>query len=99
VQQSLVFVGIQPENTPNLSENKESTLHLVVLLRTAMQTFVKTLKGKTITLEVDRSDTIDKVKSCCDIGLQDARYILEKNLYLKEIYRGYLYYSCAAKLH
>jgi ubiquitin len=28
-----------------------------------MQVFVKTLKGKTITLEVESSDTIDMVKS------------------------------------
>ena len=29
----------------------------------AMQIFVKTLTGKTITLEVESSDTIDNVKS------------------------------------
>merc|ERR1712232_1384020 len=32
---------------------KESTLHLVLRLRGGMQIFVKTLTGKTITLEVD----------------------------------------------
>jgi len=31
---------------------KESTLHLVLRLRGGMQIFVKTLTGKTITLEV-----------------------------------------------
>ena len=42
---------------------KESTLHLVLRLRGGMQIFVKTLTGKTITLEVESSDTIDNVKS------------------------------------
>ena len=36
-----------------------STLHLVLRLRGGMQIFVKTLTGKTITLEVEGSDTID----------------------------------------
>ncbi|GMH98732.1 hypothetical protein TL16_g13424, partial [Triparma laevis f. inornata] len=38
---------------------KESTLHLVLRLRGGMQIFVKTLTGKTITLDVEPSDTID----------------------------------------
>ena len=42
---------------------KESTLHLVLRLRGGgMQIFVKTLTGKTITLDVESSDTIDGVK-------------------------------------
>merc|ERR1711957_87826 len=41
----------------------ESTLHLVLRLRGGMQIFVKTLTGKTITLEVEPSDTIDNVKA------------------------------------
>merc|ERR1712216_117721 len=36
---------------------KESTLHLVLRLRGGMQIFVKTLTGKTITLDVEPSDT------------------------------------------
>uniref|UniRef100_A0A2N9FMB4 Ubiquitin-like domain-containing protein n=1 Tax=Fagus sylvatica TaxID=28930 RepID=A0A2N9FMB4_FAGSY len=42
---------------------KELTLHLVLRLRGGMQIFVKTLTGKTITLEVESSDTIDNVKA------------------------------------
>merc|ERR1712194_781380 len=42
---------------------KESTLHLVLRLRGGMQIFVKTLTGKTITLDVEPSDTIDNVKA------------------------------------
>ena len=38
-------------------------MHLVLRLRGGMQIFVKTLTGKTITLEVESSDTIDNVKS------------------------------------
>ncbi|KAI9276364.1 hypothetical protein BY458DRAFT_118429 [Sporodiniella umbellata] len=42
---------------------KESTLHLVLRLRGGMQIFVKTLTGKTITLEVESSDSIENVKT------------------------------------
>merc|ERR1711991_427320 len=42
---------------------KESTLHLVLRLRGGMQIFVKTLTGKTITLDVEGSDTIENVKA------------------------------------
>merc|ERR1712146_820421 len=42
---------------------KESTLHLVLRLRGGMQIFVKTLTGKTITWEVEGTDTIEAVKA------------------------------------
>ena len=43
---------------------KESTLHLVLRLRGGtMQIFVKTLTGKTITLDVEPNDTITNVKA------------------------------------
>ena len=38
-------------------------MHLVLRLRGGMQIFVKTLTGKTITLDVEASDTIDSVKA------------------------------------
>merc|ERR1712144_124040 len=41
----------------------ESTLHLVLRLRGGMQIFVKTLTGKTITLEGEGTDTIEAVKA------------------------------------
>merc|ERR1711965_1209579 len=41
----------------------ESTLHLVLRLRGGMQIFVKTLTGKTITLDVEPADTIDNVEA------------------------------------
>jgi ubiquitin C len=42
---------------------KESTIHLVLRLRGgAFQIFVKTLTGKTITLEIEASDSIADIK-------------------------------------
>jgi len=65
-QQRLIFGGKQLEGQKTLADydvQEDSTFHMVLRLRGGMQLFVKTLDGKTLTVDAEEEDTIEDIKN------------------------------------
>eukprot|EP00529_Nitzschia_sp_RCC80_P026285 CAMPEP_0113461430 /NCGR_PEP_ID=MMETSP0014_2-20120614/11539_1 /TAXON_ID=2857 /ORGANISM="Nitzschia sp." /LENGTH=350 /DNA_ID=CAMNT_0000353195 /DNA_START=14 /DNA_END=1067 /DNA_ORIENTATION=- /assembly_acc=CAM_ASM_000159 len=65
-QQRLIFGGQQLQEGKSLEDydvGDDATLHLVLRLRGGMQLFVKTLTGKTVSIEVEEGESIEDVKA------------------------------------
>mmetsp|Transcript_24344 Transcript_24344/g.59604 ORF Transcript_24344/g.59604 Transcript_24344/m.59604 type:complete len:326 (-) Transcript_24344:35-1012(-) len=65
-QQRLIFGGQQLQDSKTLDDydvGDDATLHLVLRLRGGMQLFVKTLTGKTVSIEVEEGESIEDVKA------------------------------------
>lgn len=65
-QQRLIFGGQQLQDGKTLDDydvGDDATLHLVLRLRGGMQLFVKTLTGKTVSVEVEAGESIEDVKA------------------------------------